>query len=115
MNLKKISLFLYRDDLDWGLYSLDTIMDRSELRNNHFLALTQYGDHALHHLFPTIDNGVLPHLYPELSKTMQEHEVELNEFPWHYHIYGQLKLLSCTETNPIDPSEKLRRKKIQRK
>lgn len=101
--------------MDWGIYTIDTIMDVTLFRKNHFLALTNYGHHALHHLFPTVDHGVLRHLYPILFKTMEEFEVELDAYPWYHIIHEQFKLLSRTHTNPIDPVERLRLKKIQRK
>lgn len=106
-------MFFQRDDLDWGIYTLDAIMDVTNLRKHHFLALTHYGHHALHHLFPTLDHGILPELYPELYKTMEEFEVELDAYPWYHMVYGQFMQLARTETNPIDSLEKLRRKKVQ--
>lgn len=90
-------------------------MDVTEFCKHHFLALTHYGHHALHHLFPTVDHGVLPLLYPNLFKTMEEFEVELDVYPWYHIIYEQLKLLSRTQPNSIDPVERLRRKKDPRK
>lgn len=99
---------LYRDDLDWGIYSLDTVMDNTDLRKTHFLALTHFGHHALHHLFPIIDHGVLPKLYPVLFRTMKEFEVELDAYPWYHHVYGQLKQLARIHPNPIDSLEKYR-------
>lgn len=108
-------IFVFRDDLDWGIYTLDTVMDRSDLRKSHFLALTHFGHHALHHLFPTIDHGVLDQFYPILFETMEEFEVELAAYPWYHHISGQFRQLSRTLPNPIDSLERLRRKKIERK
>lgn len=104
-----------REDLDWGIYTLDTIMDNSFLRKHHFLALTHFGHHALHHLFPTLDHGVLSQLYPILFQTMDEFEVELGAYPWYHHVSGQFRQLSRIQPNPIDSLEKLRRKKIQQK
>ncbi|GBP98303.1 Cytochrome b5-related protein [Eumeta japonica] len=45
-----------RKDRDWGLYQLDTVIDRSDIKKSQFMVLTHYGDHALHHLFPTLDH-----------------------------------------------------------
>lgn len=90
-------------------------MDNTDLGKHDFMALTHYGHHAMHHLFPTLDSAILPELYSILYKTMGEFEVELVSYPWYHHIYGQLRQLSRNEPNPIDSLEKLRRKKIQRK
>lgn len=90
-------------------------MDRSDLRGSHFLALTHFGHHALHHLFPTLDHGILAEFYPIFFKTMEEFEVELSCYPWFHHIKGQFRQLSRTQPNPIDSLEKYRRRKIERK
>lgn len=79
--------------LDWGLYSLDTVIDNSDLKAP-LLALTHFGHHALHHLLPTIDHGLLPQLEPVLYETMREFDTELCQFPWMFHIVGQLKQLA---------------------
>lgn len=96
-------------------FQLDTIMDNTDLRKHHLLALTHFGHHALHHLFPTLDHGVLPQLYPILFETMNEFEVDLESNPWYHCVSGQFRQLARIEPNPIDSLEKLRRKKIQRK
>lgn len=67
----------YSDDLDWGIYSIAKIMDRQEFCSNKSLALTNFGDHALHHLFPTLDHGLLPQLYDDLFKTLTQFEADL--------------------------------------
>lgn len=90
-------------------------MDNLDLRKSDFLALTHYGHHPMHHLFPTLDSGILPQLYPTLYQTMDEFEVELKVYPWYHHVYGQFRQLSRTKFNSIDSLEKLRHKKIQRK
>lgn len=97
--------------MDWGIYSMDTLMDNSDIRKHPFLALTHFGHHALHHLFPTLDHSVLPQLYPILYKTMEEFEVELDANPWYHMVYGQFMQLARTQTNPIDSLEKYRQKK----
>lgn len=90
-------------------------MDNSDFRRHHFVALTHFGHHALHHLFPTLDHGVLPQFYPIFFKTLEEFELELVAYPWYQHVYAQFKQLTRTEPHPIDSLEKLRLKKIQRK
>lgn len=90
-------------------------MDNTDLRKHDFLALTHFGHHAMHHLFPTIDHGVLSSLYPVLYETMDEFEVELDAYPWYHHVYGQLRQLARNTPKTFDSLEKLRRKKIQKK
>lgn len=95
-----------RQDFDWGLYQVDTIIDRGDIKWSDLLVLTHFGEHALHHLFPTLDHGVLKHLYPELRKTMKEFDVELREINHWSHIKGQNQQLLRTEKNPIPPGSK---------
>lgn len=86
-----------REDLDWGLYQLDTIIDREDLKGSSFLVITHFGHHALHHLFPTLDHGILPELYPILYQTMNEYKGELRSFPWFPLIAGQFQQLARIE------------------
>lgn len=65
-----------REDTDWGLCQLDAVQDRVEVTGNLFLTSTMFGDHALHHLFPTVDHSKLPYLYPALEKTCKEFGID---------------------------------------
>lgn len=58
--------------MDWGIFQMDAAMDRKEITGSLFLVLTNFGDHVLHHLFPTIDHGKLEYLYPVFLKTCEE-------------------------------------------
>lgn len=93
-----------RNDRDWGLYQLDTIIDRSDIKGSQFLVLTHFGEHFLHHLFPTLDHGILPQLYPELYETLDEYQAQLRECSHWRHIVGQNKQLLRTKPNPLPPT-----------
>ncbi|XP_017134250.1 cytochrome b5-related protein [Drosophila elegans] len=95
-----------RQDMDWGLYQVDTIIDRGDIKWSDLLVLTHFGEHALHHLFPTLDHGVLKHLYPELKKTMKEFDVELREINHWGHIKGQNEQLLRIKKNTLPPGSK---------
>ncbi|KAH8362647.1 hypothetical protein KR200_008374 [Drosophila serrata] len=95
-----------RKDFDWGLYQLDTIIDRGDIKWSDLLVLTHFGEHALHHLFPTLDHGVLKHLYPELRQTIKEFDVELREINHWGHIKGQNQQLLRVHKNPVPPGNK---------
>lgn len=69
-------------------------MDRSEIKGSLFWVLTHFGDHLLHHMFPTLDHAVLPQLYSTLHETCREFEAIYSENPWHKHITGQHKQLA---------------------
>lgn len=89
-----------REDRDWGLFQVDTIIDRGDLKGSQFLVLTHFGDHALHHLFPTLDHGILPQLYPVLYETLEEFKCELRECNHLEHMLGQHKQLIRIKANP---------------
>ncbi|CAB0018217.1 unnamed protein product [Nesidiocoris tenuis] len=62
--------------VDWGIYQMLAVRDRRQANDN-IVSLALFGDHALHHLFPSLDHMVLPMLYPELEKTCREFGIEL--------------------------------------
>lgn len=95
-----------RDDRDWGLFQVDTIIDRGDLKGSQFLVLTHFGDHVLHHLFPTLDHGILPQLYPILYETLEQFKCELRECNHLEHLLGQHKQLLRTKPNPCPPGSK---------
>lgn len=95
-----------RDDRDWGIFQLDTIIDRRDLKGSHFLVLTHFGDHILHHLFPTLDHGILQQIYPILFKTMEEFGVGIRDQSYLSHLIGQQKQLNRMEPNIIPPGGK---------
>jgi len=66
-----------RHDRDWGLHMLDTTrdMDKSEEKYGSMakpLVYTTFGNHLLHHMFPTVDHSKLGKLYPALFETLTE-------------------------------------------
>lgn len=88
------------EDRDWGLYQLRTITDRSDIKSQHFWSLTHFGDHTLHHFFPTMDHGVLPQLYPIVLKTLEEFKGgKLRELTFVEHIIAQNRQLLRTHAN----------------
>lgn len=91
------------DERDWGISQLDAVMDRTEIRGNHFLVLTNFGDHALHHLFPTLDHGTLEQLYPVFEETMKQFNVDLRVRSQFEMIAGQFMQLSREKPNPNPP------------
>ncbi|XP_018561157.1 cytochrome b5-related protein isoform X2 [Anoplophora glabripennis] len=65
-----------KEEQDWGIFQLDAVMDRKDITGSHFLVLTNFGDHALHHLFPTVDHGLLDYLYPVFLETCKQFGTE---------------------------------------
>ncbi|KAK2722214.1 cytochrome b5-related protein-like isoform X2 [Artemia franciscana] len=70
-----------RYSLDWGLCQLDAVRDRWDVNSSDFLIATMYGEHTLHHLFPTIDHDKLPflnHILVDTAKEFGIKEIEAN-------------------------------------
>jgi len=61
-----------KNGLDWGVYQLDTGYDVTGKSDNFLWKVTTFGDHRLHHLFPTVDHSKLCYLYPILEETCKE-------------------------------------------
>lgn len=76
---------------------MDTVIERDDIRGSHLLVLSNFGNHALHHLFPTLDHGILPQLYDELEDTMVEFQAELKQRKWWRCVVGQFKQLARAE------------------
>ncbi|XP_036343648.1 cytochrome b5-related protein-like [Rhagoletis pomonella] len=92
-----------REDRDWGLFQVDTIIDRGDLKGSQFLVLTHFDDHILHHLFPTLDHGILPQLYPILYETLEQFKGKVRECNHLEHLLGQHKQLLRTTPNTKPP------------
>ncbi|KAK5641849.1 hypothetical protein RI129_010396 [Pyrocoelia pectoralis] len=92
--------------LDWGIHQLDTAFDRREINGNWFWVLTMFGDHALHHIFPTIDHTALPYLHPVFEKTMKEFGVDLQIKSQVEMIIGQFRQLHRETPNPLPPGSR---------
>ncbi|XP_055590308.1 cytochrome b5-related protein-like [Uranotaenia lowii] len=99
---------LIPDNMDFGLYQIATIVDRSDVKGSLFAVLITYGDHCLHHLFPTLDHAILPQLYPVFLETCKQFETEYRENGWIDHIVGQHQQLARIETTIYDPKKKLK-------
>jgi fatty acid desaturase len=95
--------------MDWGLYQLTTVMERSDVRGSQFLTQTHFGEHTLHHLCPTLDHGLLPQLKPVFEKTCDEFGVTLVELPWWCHILGQFRQMARMESNDFSKKPFIRR------
>lgn len=65
---------------DWGLAQLDAVRERSDIDGHLFAELTMYGNHALHHLFPTIDQGSLELIRPAYIETCREFNVPVEAY-----------------------------------
>ncbi|XP_055372201.1 cytochrome b5-related protein-like [Condylostylus longicornis] len=88
-----------RSDKDWGIYQIDAVADSTDVKGSQFLTLTHFGNHTLHHLFPTLDHGILPQLFPILFETLKEFNIDWREFTRLDHIKGNYRQLARIEPN----------------
>lgn len=87
--------------LDFGIYQMGVTIDRTDAKQCQFMVLTNFGDHILHHFFPTLDHGLLPQLNDIFRETCEEFDTKLREMPWHKLIAGQFQQLSRTEATTL--------------
>ena len=59
---------------DWGIHQIDTVRDVK--KTNLLLVVTTFGNHVLHHLFPTVDFSKLDLLWPAFFETCLEFGVD---------------------------------------
>ncbi|CAO1384650.1 unnamed protein product [Diamesa tonsa] len=87
--------------LDFGYYQMGATIDRIEASKFQFMILSHFGQHTLHHLFPTIDHGLLPQLQSTFIETCKEFEVNMRKFPWHELMIGQFRQIARIEKSSL--------------
>ncbi|XP_011883430.1 PREDICTED: cytochrome b5-related protein-like [Vollenhovia emeryi] len=87
----------YRNDLDWGLFEVDTVRDREVIDDSIFLALTNFGSHTLHHLLPSVDHYYLQLCVPAFLQTCEEFRVSSDKWTQWELIKGQFRQLARTD------------------
>lgn len=69
-----------------------------------FMASTSFGNHTLHHLFPTVDHSKLPLLLPAFLETCEEFGVKFEvSTPWQL-FKGFFQSLLANEANTNIPA-----------
>ena len=96
---------------DWGLGQLDACRDRNDVDGVLLAELTVYGNHVLHHLFPTLDHGVLDIIRPVFQQTCQDFKLpaELSQPTSPYSqwqlLMGMIKQLARVQQRPHPKSQ----------
>ncbi|XP_026737248.1 cytochrome b5-related protein-like [Trichoplusia ni] len=91
--------------IDWGMHELEAVMDRTDITGSHFKVLTFFGDHALHHLFPTLDHGILKHLYPVFLEHCEKFKANFRMTSSFDLFIGQLKMTVKETPNVLKDSK----------
>ncbi|XP_021912902.1 cytochrome b5-related protein-like isoform X1 [Zootermopsis nevadensis] len=94
-----------RADRDWGICQIDAVKDRTEINSSKFLVLVTFGEHCLHHMFPTIDHWYLHRLYPVFYDTCKEFGITHRTGTVLDLLKGQFLQLARTEPNPNPPGK----------
>ncbi|XP_034829646.1 cytochrome b5-related protein-like [Maniola hyperantus] len=81
------------ESLDWGIHQMDTVIERLENMEDHFKSITRFGDHALHHLFPTLDHAELKYLYPTLLEHCEKFDTQLRMTTFYNALISHSKQL----------------------
>ncbi|XP_028025969.1 cytochrome b5-related protein-like isoform X2 [Bombyx mandarina] len=87
------------ESIDWGIHQLDTVVERIDTPHDHFKSLTRFGDHALHHLFPTLDHAELKYLYPILIQHCEKFESKLRVTNFYSSLISHCKQLIRKKPN----------------
>lgn len=83
--------------LDYGIYQLSATLERSEAKSNLFMSLTHFGEHILHHMFPSLDHALLPQFRELFIDTCNDFKEELRECSLLGALVGQFQQLKRTE------------------
>jgi fatty acid desaturase len=79
------------------------VRERPAVNSSLFAALTNFGYHGLHHLFPAVDHSRLPLLYPALKKTCEEFRVSFAEYSLLEMYKGQFQQIARNTPNLVAP------------
>ncbi|KAF2360548.1 Fatty acid desaturase domain [Trinorchestia longiramus] len=93
----------FRSAPDWGLCQLDAVRDRVEVTGSLFLVAISFGDHTLHHLFPTVDHSKLPLLYPVFLETCKEFNINFTFMTQKELMFGMYTQLASSKSNTKPP------------
>jgi hypothetical protein len=67
------------DSVDWGLFQIISVARFEIIDKSLLLTSVTFGNHALHHLLPTVDHSKLPLLFPTYVQTCQEFGVDFKD------------------------------------
>lgn len=83
-------------NFDFALYQMRIVYERNHAKSNIFVSLTTFGDHLMHHIFPTLDHALLPQMSEALLETCKEFNIEIRNCSMLGGFLGQIKQLKRT-------------------
>ncbi|KPJ18939.1 Cytochrome b5-related protein [Papilio machaon] len=87
---------------DWGEHQVEALLDRKDINSNTFAVVTLFGEHALHHMFPTLDHLVLKYLHPLFLQTCDKYKANYRVSTQFEMVLGQIKETMRTDYKSID-------------
>lgn len=96
--------------LDYGIYQMGATIDRIEANLNLPMTLATFGNHTLHHLFPSLDHALLPQLREVLIQTCEEFEWELRKYSMLHAAIEQFKQLGRCKIVTLEMRKNLMKK-----
>ena len=67
------------DKLDWGIFQIISVARFETVDKSLLLTSVSFGNHALHHLFPTVDHSKLPFLQSVYLQTCKEFGINFED------------------------------------
>ena len=90
------------ENFDFGFHQIKVVYDRDFAKSNLLVSLTSFGDHLMHHIFPTLDHAYLPHMSEALWETCKEFDIDIKICSMWKGFSGQYNQLKRT-TEIIEP------------
>ncbi|KAL0832747.1 hypothetical protein ABMA28_000922 [Loxostege sticticalis] len=87
---------------DWGEHQVEALLDRKDVNANVFAVVTLFGEHALHHLFPTLDHAVLRYLHPIFLDLCDKFQANYRVSTQFQVVIGQIKETMRTDFKTLD-------------
>jgi hypothetical protein len=71
------------DSMDWGLFQIISVARFETIDKSLLLTSVSFGNHAMHHLLPTVDHSKLPLVFPAYVETCKEFGIDFNDEWFH--------------------------------
>ncbi|XP_072939665.1 cytochrome b5-related protein-like [Epargyreus clarus] len=82
---------------DWGVHQVEALLDRKDINTSTLAVMMLFGEHALHHIFPTLDHGILKHLHPVFLEHCEKYQANYRATTQFKMVVGQIK--ECLRTD----------------
>lgn len=67
------------DTVDWGIFQIISVARFETVDKSLLMTSVSFGNHAMHHLLPTVDHSKLPLLFPIYVQTCKEFGIDFQD------------------------------------